>query len=228
MRIAALAARYRLPDPAPHQLARLLETLWEDPRAPTTIHDPDRVLDDHVADSLVALELDGMATASVAVDLGSGAGFPGLPLAIARPQTRFVLLESVARKCEFIKRAAGASGLSNVEVVCGRAESPEQGKFDLATARAVAPLNVVLEYAAPLLELGGILIAWRGRRVPGDEAAAARAAEILGLQAEGILQVWPYPEARERYLHLFSKVRETPDRFPRRPGIALKRPLGQT
>jgi 16S rRNA (guanine527-N7)-methyltransferase len=200
----------------------------KDPRAPTTIHDPNRVLDDHLADSLVALELDAVAAAPAVVDLGSGAGFPGLPLAIARPQTRFVLVESVARKCEFIERAADSSGLSNIEVVCARAEASEQGKFNLATARAVAPLDVVLEYAAPLLQLGGFLVAWRGRRVPGDEAAAARAAEILGLQAEGVLRVWPYPQARERHLHLFSKVRETPDRFPRRPGIALKRPLGQT
>jgi 16S rRNA (guanine527-N7)-methyltransferase len=161
------------------------------------------------------------------VDLGSGAGIPGLPLAIARPQTQFVLLESVARKCEFIERAADACGLRNAEVVCSRAESPEQGKFALATARAVASLDVVLEYAAPLLELEGFVVAWRGRRDPDDEAAAARAAEILGLHLEEIRQVWPYPKARQRHLHLFSKVRETPDRFPRRSGIALKRPLGR-
>lgn len=161
------------------------------------------------------------------MDLGSGAGIPGLPLAIARPQTHFVLLESVARKCEFMARAADACALRNVEIICARAESAEQGKFALATARAVAPLDVVLEYAAPLLEPGGFVVAWRGRRDLGDEAAAARAAGMLGLRLEEIRQVWPYQTARQRHLHLFSKVRETPDRFPRRPGVALKRPLGQ-
>ncbi len=225
--MAELAARYRLPAPARRQLNQLLEILAHDPRTPSRIRDPERVLDDHLADSLVALELAPVRGAASVVDLGSGAGIPGLALAIAKPRSRFVLVESVGRKCEFIARAAGACSLANVEVACGRAERFEQGNFDLALARALAPLDVVLEYAAPLLKVGGYLAAWRGRRDPGGEAAGARAAEILGLQVLEIRHVLPYPEARDRHLHLFSKVRETPDRFPRRPGTALKRPLGQ-
>src|SRR5438477_5123886 len=143
-RVAELAQRYRLPDPAAAQLGQLLRLLSEEPDAPTTIRDPDRVLQDHLADSLVALELDAVRTAQSFVDLGSGAGLPGLPLAIALPQARFVLLESVGRKCAFVERAVSTCALRNVDVVQARAEAYEAvAQFDLAVARAVAPLDVV-------------------------------------------------------------------------------------
>ena len=98
--------------------------------------------------------------------------------------------------------------------------------MDLVTARALAPLEVVVEYAAPLLRIGGTLVVWRGQRDPEREAAAAKAAEIVGIEVGEVLAVQPYPAARNRHLHLMSKVMETPARFPRRPGIAMKRPLG--
>ena len=100
------------------------------------------------------------------------------------------------------------------------------GCCDLVTARALAPLAVVAEYAAPLLALGGTLVAWRGRRDPVDEAAAGRAAAELGLEAREPIHVEPYPGALHRHLHVMVKVAPTPDRFPRRPGVARKRPLG--
>jgi 16S rRNA (guanine527-N7)-methyltransferase len=203
--------------------------LSEDPGAPTTIRAPGRVLHDHLADSLVALELEDVRSAAAAVDLGSGAGLPGLPLAIALPRTNFVLLESVGRKCAFLERAVTACCLANVNVIHARAEVPGavSGRFELAAARALAPPDVVLEYAAPLLNVGGILVMWRGRRDPGAEAAAARAGRILGLEVGEVRRVRPYPGAVDRHLHLFLKVREVPDRFPRKPGIAVKRPLGR-
>jgi 16S rRNA (guanine527-N7)-methyltransferase len=85
---------------------------------------------------------------------------------------------------------------------------------------------VVVEYAAPLLEVGGTLVAWRGQRDPDEEHAAARAAAEVGLETGEILRVQPYPTAKNRYLHLMSKVMDTPPGFPRRPGMATKRPLG--
>jgi 16S rRNA (guanine527-N7)-methyltransferase len=94
------------------------------------------------------------------------------------------------------------------------------------TARALAPLAVLAEYAAPLLREGGVLVAWKGRRDAQEERDAAAAAEELGLAVEEIRPVRPYPEAEHRHLHLLRKVAPTPDRFPRRPGIARKRPLG--
>jgi 16S rRNA (guanine527-N7)-methyltransferase len=100
------------------------------------------------------------------------------------------------------------------------------GRCDLVTARALASLPVVAEYAAPLLRLGGTLIVWRGRRDPADEAAGARAAALLGLESLPPVQVQPYSGAVNRHLHPMLKVAATPARFPRRPGIARKRPLG--
>ena len=170
-----------------------------------------------------------MAGVGSAVDLGSGAGLPGLPLAIALPRVSFALVESVGRKCAFIEHAAAACSVANAEVVNARAESwpPGLRRFEVALVRAVAALEVVLEYAAPLLVVGGWLVAWRGRRDVAAEANAERAAAILGMRATEVRPARPYPQARDRHLHLFLKVRETPDRFPRRTGVATKRPLGR-
>ena len=222
--VSALAARYCLQAPAPAQLEALLAILTEDPLAPTTI-DAAHAVDDHLADSLVALELGEVRNATTIADLGSGAGLPGLPLAIALPRADVQLVESSKRKCEFLERAVRACDLGNVDVVHARIEE-WTASVDLLTARALAPLEVVVEYAAPLLRIGGTLIVWRGQREPEREAAAEKAAEILGIEVGEILAVSPYAGARNRHLHLMSKVMDTPDRFPRRPGIAMKRPLG--
>jgi 16S rRNA (guanine527-N7)-methyltransferase len=227
-RFAALAERYELPAEAVGQLRRLHELLVRDPLAPTSVRDPSKVLDDHLADSLVALELQQMRAARVMADLGSGAGVPGLPLAIALPGTRVALVESAARKCSFLERAIERCEAANAHVVHTRLEVWPEGlrAFDLVTARALAPLLVVVEYAAPLLMLGGTLVAWRGRRDPDAEAAAARAAAEVGLEPGEIRAVQPYRAAQSRYLHLMSKVMDTPASIPRRPGMAIKRPLG--
>ncbi len=227
-RVERLAARYEVGPGGTKALECLLTALVEDPAAPTAVRDPARAVDDHLADALSALDLPCLRQAGHAVDIGSGAGVPGLPLAIARPEITFVLLESSSRKCAFLSGIIGRCRIANASVAYARAEQwPDgRGAFSLATARAVAPLPVLLEYAAPLLSIGGTLVAWRGRRDPAAEAAAASAAEELGMEPAGIRAVTPYPTAEHRHLHLWSKVRETPDRFPRRAGMALKRPLG--
>jgi 16S rRNA (guanine527-N7)-methyltransferase len=227
-RLAEVCRRYRLDSDAGARLTTLLELVASDPHAPTTVRDARGILQDHIADSLVALELDAVRSAAKIADLGSGAGFPGLPLAIARPDARVTLVESNARKCEFIERAAAACGLANAAVVNARAEEWRDGigSADLVTARALAALAVVAEYAAPLLRIGGTLVAWRGRRDPAGEASAAHAARELGLEPAEVLHVEPYVGAEHRHLHLFLKVSDTPPRFPRRPGVARRRPLG--
>ena len=228
--IGALGERYRLPPPAATRLETLVECVARDPTAPTTVTDPGAILRDHVADSLVALQLPVVRAATSIADLGSGAGFPGLPLAIVLPAARVSLVESNGRKCAFIGRAIEACDARNATAVQARAESwaAGLGACDLVVARALAPLGVVAEYAAPLLRAGGSLVAWRGRRDPEDEAAAARAAADLGMEPRPPIHVEPYPGALHRHLHLMVKVAPTPDRFPRRPGMARKRPLGQT
>ncbi len=228
--VNALAARHALPQVAAARLGRLLELLTGDPHAPTTLRDPVRALDDHLADALVALTLAQVRTATRIADLGAGPGVPGLPLAIALPAAAVSLVESSARKCEFINGVIEQCAISNATAVCVRAEAWTAGRdgFDLVTARALAPLPVVAEYAAPLLELGGWLVVWRGRRDSADEAAGRQAADELGLQVGEPLRVHPHCHAIHRHLQPMLKVAPTPDRFPRRPGIARKRPLGST
>jgi 16S rRNA (guanine527-N7)-methyltransferase len=223
--LQALATRFRV-DATP--LHALLTLLAQDPTAPTTVTDPVQAVDVHLADSLVALELEVVSAAREIADLGSGAGFPGLPLALALPAAEVVLLDSGVRKADFIARAITAAGIPNATAVHARAEMwPEgTGRFDLVSARALAPLDVVAEYAAPLLRMGGSLAVWRGRRDPQAEAAAARAAAVLGLEPGEVRPVEPYRGARHRHIHVMTKVTQTPERFPRRPGMARKRPLG--
>ena len=223
-----LADRYGLSAEAIGQLRALHRLLVEDPLAPTAVWDPVKAIDDHIADSLVALELEPVRAARNLADLGSGAGLPGLPLAIALPEANVALVESASRRCAFLARAVAATATANAQVVNTRAESWPEGlaAFDVITARALAPLPVVVEYAAPLLTVGGMLVAWRGRRNHPDEAAAARAAAYLGLEPIEIRHMQPFTGAEHRYLHLMSKVMDTPAGFPRRPGMALKRPLG--
>lgn len=222
------ARRFSLTAAQAEQLGRFGSLLARDELAPTTVREPERVRDDHIADSLVALELRVLRAAKRVVDLGSGAGVPGIPLAVALPEAHVALVEGNGRKCEFIRAAANQLGLGNVELVHDRAEtwSAGLGSADVVTARALAPLDVVAEYAAPLLRLGGALVAWRGQREPEDEAAGARAAGLLGLSVEEPLRVKPYPGARHRHLHVMVKTAPTPARFPRRDGVARKRPLG--
>jgi 16S rRNA (guanine527-N7)-methyltransferase len=227
-RFRALAERWGLSEDVVARLRRLHRLLVEDPLAPTAVRDPGKAIDDHLADALVGLDLEQVRAAKTLADLGSGAGVPGLPLAIALPGTSVTLVDSLERRCAFLKRAVAEADVPNARVVNTRFESWAEGlaAFDVATARALAPLPVVVEYAAPLLARGGTLIVWRGRRDLAAEDAAARAAVELGMEPAGIVAVRPYPAAQDRHLHLMSKVMDTPAGFPRRPGIALKRPLG--
>lgn len=225
---AELAGRFALPEGAAGQLHLLLELVSTDPHAPTTVRDPMAIVDDHLADSLVALDLPAVREATAGADIGSGAGFPGLPLAIALPDVSVALIESSARKCAFLERAITVCGATNATVLHARVEDVgrERARFDLVTARALAPLAVVAEYAAPLLCAGGSLVAWRGQRDPEGERAAGRAADELGLEVLEPAHVRPYSTAENRNLHVMVKLHETPRRFPRRPGVARKRPLG--
>ncbi|WP_371878723.1 16S rRNA (guanine(527)-N(7))-methyltransferase RsmG [Conexibacter sp. DBS9H8] len=227
--LSALRSRYDLSAVAEARLRELLALLSADEFAPTTVRVPERVRDDHIADALVALELEVVRSARTLVDVGSGAGVPGLPLAIALPEARVTLIEANGRKCDFLRRAVEQLALANVTILPSRAEEVAQAAregWDIVTARALAPLAVVAEYAAPLLRVGGVLVAWRGQREPEVEAEADGAAKVLGLSAQIVRHVEPYPGASHRHLHLMSKVSPTPSRFPRRPGVARKRPLG--
>jgi 16S rRNA (guanine527-N7)-methyltransferase len=225
--LAGLAARYELSHRQRQQLAAILAVLAADEHAPTTVRGPARATEVHLADSLAGLELEAAGYARTGADLGAGAGFPGLPLAVALPAIEMRLVESQRRRCDFLERACAGAGIENARVVWARAEEWREGigEHDVVLARALARQPVVLEYAAPLLRIGGMLVDWRGRRDLGEEAASLAAAAELGLERVEIRHVTPFDGARARHLHLYLKVRHTPDRFPRRAGMARKHPL---
>jgi 16S rRNA (guanine527-N7)-methyltransferase len=223
------ATRARLPAGAAEALDALLELLGE-PGAPVSTSSSERASDVHVADSLSALDFEQLREADRIADLGSGAGLPGLVLAAALPGARVDLIESVARKCEFARRAIERTGAANAAVVCERSESWARGegreRYDAVTARALGRLATVAELASPLLRDGGTLLAWKGRRVPDEEAELARAAPRLAVEPLEVRPVRPYASSRDRHIHLLRKNGATPNDLPRRPGMAAKRPFG--
>lgn len=226
--LARLAGRHNLDSSQLEVLSALAHHLAVDEHAPTAIRDPLEVLDAHLADSLSALEIDAVSRAQAIADIGAGAGMPGLALAAALPHSRVRLIESQGRKCDYMAELIAALALPNADPVCARVEEWAGGResHDLVVARAVGAQPLVLEYAAPLLSVGGTIVDWRGRRGGADEAAALRAAAELGLERSEIRKVVPFEGARDRHLHVFIKCGPTPARFPRRVGVARKRPLG--
>jgi 16S rRNA (guanine527-N7)-methyltransferase len=215
-------------------LKRLLEALAAEPDPHTTVSDPQAALEVHVEDSLSGVEVRDLARARRIADIGAGAGFPGLVLAIALPRAQVDLVESVGRKTAVIDRLIQAAELVNARSVNARAEDfarvPAElgggrGAYDAVTARAVGHLAVLVEYAAPLLRDGGVLVAWKGARDASEEASGAAAAERVGMAVEEVLPVQPYPASENRHLHVFRKISPTPPEFPRRAGMARKRPL---
>jgi 16S rRNA (guanine527-N7)-methyltransferase len=223
--LRALAERYGLEE---GRLAATLVALVGEEHAPTAIRELEQALQVHLADSLVGLEIEAVRAAGRIADLGSGSGFPGVALAIALPAAQIQLVEAQGRRCAYLERLCGAAGVANTRVVCARAEEWAEGigLNDVVVARALAGQPVVLEYAAPLLGLGGTLVDWRGRRLADEEEAGTRAAAELGLRRMEVRHVQPFAQARDHHLHVFVKEQETPPRFPRRPGMARKRPLG--
>jgi 16S rRNA (guanine527-N7)-methyltransferase len=229
VKLDGLVGRYRLNEHQRSQLEAILLAMAADKRSPTTVRDPGRAVDVHVADALVALNVEVLTSAESIADLGAGAGFPGLALAVALPDTELRLVESQARKCVFVEGLLARAGVANARVVCARVEQWKEGLGvnDVVLARALAAPAVVVEYAAPLLLVGGMLVDWRGRREPEAERLGLDAARQLGMDLAEIRHVEPYEGARDHHLHIYLKNRETPSGFPRRAGMARKRPLSR-
>ena len=226
-RLDQLAHEHGLSGATVEQLDSFVRTLAHDPTAPTTVTDPVLAVDAHIADSLDALAVEAVRQAIRIADIGAGAGVPGLVLAAALPGASVSLVESVGKKCDFMRRAAETAGLTNAGIVNLRVEdwTGGIGTHDLVTARALAPLGVLIEYAAPLLEVGGSLVAWKGQVDAGELNDAVAAAAATGMQGAEVRHQPERTGARSHYLHVYKKVRATPERFPRRAGMARKRPI---
>jgi 16S rRNA (guanine527-N7)-methyltransferase len=220
-----------LPAAARESLRELVSMLASEHGAPSAVRDPSEAWRVHVADSLAGLEFLELRCAERVADVGSGAGLPGLVLAAALPDASIDLIESVARKCAFIERAASRAAIANVRVVCERSETWALGEgretYGAVTARAVGRLSTLAELASPLLHDGAALVAWKGRRDPDEEDELGRAAARLAMEPVEIRWVGPYAGSRNRHLHLLRKSGPTPGELPRRPGIAKKRPFGK-
>lgn len=184
----------------------------------------------HVVDSLTGLEIPDLSAAARIADVGAGAGFPGLALAVALPAARVDLIESVGRKCEFMRQAIAAAEIPNATVLNTRSEdlASTEGReaYDAVTARAVGRLSTLAELASPLLKPNGVLVAWKGKRDEDEERQLANAAESLAMRPEQILDVGNRAGSEHRHLHVIRKTGSTPSNLPRNPGIAKKRPKG--
>lgn len=204
--------------------------LWNTRANLSAIIDPQEIDIKHFLDSLsCALALD-LQRGDRLVDIGSGAGFPSLPLRIVFPSLKVTLVESVGKKAEFCRHVIAGLDLSSAQVLQTRAEKvgrddAHRGAYDWAVARAVARLPVVLEYALPLLDIGGRLIGQKGQTGPQEAHEAGRALELLGGHIQQLIPVELPGVAETRHLIVVEKVAATPDRYPRRPGIPAKRPL---
>jgi 16S rRNA (guanine527-N7)-methyltransferase len=211
-------------------ITRVLELLETERASVSSVTDPERAWRVHVEDSLTGLEIPGLREAGKIADIGSGAGFPGLVLAVALPAAEVDLIESVGRKCEFIERAIATAGIANARVINVRSEDLAKGEgreaYAAVTARAVGRLSTLAELASPLLEEGGALVAWKGKRDADEEQQLANAAESLAMQPQEIRHVGPYAGSQHRHLHVLRKSGPTPSELPRRPGVAKKRPPG--
>ena len=195
--------------------------------------DYDSVVLDHITDSLSCCISDALDEAGTLVDVGSGGGLPGLPLAIVRQDLDVTLVEATGKKARFLNRAIAELGLSNLAVVNTRVEEfgrreENRGVYGAATARALARLPVVAEYCVPLLRTGGYLISMKGRLDEKELTEGKSAASQLAAEVEKVLRVPLLPQLgdKERRLVVVRKIGETPGKYPRGVGVPAKKPLG--
>ncbi len=203
---------------------------WNQRHNLTAIREPEKIVIRHFLDSLsCALVLRNAPPQRVA-DVGTGAGFPGLPLKLVYPRLRLTLVESVGKKADFCEHMVDVLGLQEVTVYRGRAEtigqdSAHREQYDWVLARAVALMPVLAEYLLPLARVGGHALAMKGERAPAEVQAAERACRMLGGSVQRLVPVTLPGVAEQRYLVVLDKVAATPARYPRRVGVPRKRPL---
>ena len=195
--------------------------------------DLDGILLAHVLDSLSCFLYRPLFDARSLADVGSGGGLPGIPLKIMKPDLATTLVESTGKKARFLRYAVDSLSLENVEVANIRVEDlgrdqAHRGAYDIVASRAVARLSVVAEYGVPLLEHGGRVLAMKGKLEQEELAEGSRAADALGARVVETVEVPMLPAVgeKERKLAILEKIRETPAMYPRRSGVAARRPLG--
>jgi len=220
----------------PHQieLIRIYERElieWNSRFNLTAIRSPEEIRAKHFLDSFTCLLALREAVPGRLIDVGTGAGFPGLALKILLPGMQVTLVESVGKKLEFCRHIVRALHLEGVELFQMRAEEAGQMKahreqYDWAVARAVAGMPILAEYLLPLVKLGGRALAQKGESGPAEAHAAEKATRILGGEIERLIPVHLPGVAEDRYLVVARKIAATPALYPRRSGVPSKNPLG--
>lgn len=203
---------------------------WNEKFNLTAIRDVKQIQNKHFLDSLTCILAWGENSPKKLIDVGTGAGFPGIPLKIIYPNMKLTLVESVGKKAKFCEHICKELGLRDVETIQERAEvigqdSSFREKFDWAVARAVANLPILVEYLLPLVRLGGGVIAQKGESGPAEAQKSTRPIQILGGTLRQLLPVTVPGVVEERYLVIIDKIARTPKIYPRRTGIPSKQPL---
>lgn len=196
----------------------------------TAIREAEGIRSKHFLDSLTCTMAWRDAPPNHLIDVGTGAGFPGIPLKIYQPSLSLTLVESVGKKAEFCRHVAATLGMERVEVVQARAEEVGQmpkyrEHFDWAVGRAVANLPILVEYLLPLVHIGGGVIAMKGQSGPAEAHASEKAIRLLGGRMRQLIKIDLPGVAEERYLVVVDKVAATPANYPRRVGIPAKKPI---
>jgi 16S rRNA (guanine527-N7)-methyltransferase len=200
---------------------------WNQKMNLTRIVEPQEIILKHFVDSLsISQYLEGLKIA----DIGTGAGFPGVPLKIIRPDLKLYLVDSLNKRLDFLREVVLRLGLNEVEIIHARAEEMGRNRryragFDIVTSRAVARLPVLLEYAVPLLKVKGIFIAMKGSQAEDELAEAKGALVKLGAEVVKVAKFSLGAEAEHRSIIIIQKISVTPDEFPRKPGVPSKYPL---
>jgi 16S rRNA (guanine527-N7)-methyltransferase len=196
----------------------------------TAIRDTESIRTKHFLDSFSCVLAWKAAPPNHLIDIGTGAGFPGIPLKILYPSLKLTLVESVGKKAMFCQHIVRVLGLEHVNVIQARAEDLGQKpqyreQYDWAVARAVANLNVLGEYLIPLVKVGGMALAQKGESGPAEAQSAEKAMELLGGKLKQLIPVNLPGVVEDRYLVVVEKVAATPPKYPRKPGIPMKQPL---
>lgn len=204
---------------------------WNEKISLTAIRDSKGVRSKHFLDSLtVLLAWERHAPPQNLIDIGTGAGFPGLVLKLIWPSTRVTLVESVHKKADFCRHIVERLGLEGVTVISERAETigqdPEhRHMYDLAVARAVARMPILMEYLLPLVHRNGIVMAMKGDTAPAETQDAGSAIQILGGKVHKLVLLELPGVVEERFIVVVNKIARTPDQYPRRVGIPAKNPI---
>ncbi len=222
----------RLGEVAVEQFARYQALLmdWNERMNLTAVSQPRQIQQRHFLDSLTCATVMGELNGRLVIDVGSGAGFPGLPLKIIYPEMRLVLVESIGKKAQFLEAVITALGLSDVQVVTERAETLGQTdghreQYDWAVARAVAELRVLAEYLLPLCRVGGNMLAQKGEKAVAETAVATSGIQLLGGGQPHLHPIHLLDRDETHYLVVIPKTGKTPLSYPRRVGVPAKRPL---